>query len=268
MRLARKSPPEPQGQAESMSKWRSYLYFDYMSSPLKIVSPETVQYVAEQSEFNASYIVLMATAGVLSAIALLTNSVPVLIGSMVIAPALPPLALISFAVVNRQPKLAIKGTISAILGLSISMAAALVITWLLNATHVLPEETSLIDRALLQERVSPGWYSVVTAIAAGVAGMVAIIKRKTDTLVGVVAALALVPAGVAGVIAFLSHDPIRGWGGIALLGINVALIVVSGVITLLLFHVVNYSTAFQSGAKEQEQRQVILEDRAGVSDRL
>lgn len=207
-----------------------------MSSPLKIVASETVQYVAELSEFNASYIVLMATAGVLSAIALLTNSVPVLIGSMVIAPALPPLALISFSVVNRQPRLALEGTMSALLGLSIAMTAALVITWLLNATDVLPEETSLLNKALLQERVSPGWYSVVTAIAAGIAGMVALTERKTDTLVGVVAALALVPAGVAGAIAFLSHDPIRGWGGIALLGINVTLIVASGTVTLWLLH--------------------------------
>lgn len=207
-----------------------------MSSHRQIFAPETVQYVAELSEFNASYIVLMATAGVLSAIALLTNSVPVLIGSMVIAPALPPLALISFSVVNRQPRLALEGTMSAILGLSISMAAALVITWLLNATDVLPEETSLLDRALLQERVSPGWYSVVTAIAAGVAGMVALTEHKTDTLVGVVAALALVPAAVAGAIAFLSHDPTRGWGGITLLAINITLIVASGVVTLLLLH--------------------------------
>ena len=199
------------------------------------VDPEMVQQIVRLSEFNAAYIVLMATAGILSAVALLTNSIPVLIGSMVIAPALPPLSLISFAIVNREPKLAIEGTVSAVLGLGISMAAALVVTWLLNITHVLPNEASLLDRTLLQERVSPGWYSVVTAIAAGIAGMVALTERKTDTLVGVVAALALVPAGVAGAIAFLSEDPVRGWGGMALLGINVVLIVFSGVLTLLFF---------------------------------
>ncbi len=206
-----------------------------MAPRLPAVDPQIVQRITQQSEFNASYIVLMATSGVLSAIALLTNSVPVLIGSMVIAPALPPLALISFGAVNRRPDLAREGAISATLGLCISMAAALVITWLLNITGVLPEEAALLDRTLLQERVSPGWYSVVTAIAAGIAGMVALTERKTDTLVGVVAALALVPAGVAGAIAFLSEDPIRGWGGMALLGINIALIVVSGILTLLLF---------------------------------
>ena len=206
-----------------------------MSSHHKIVSSDVVERVFKLSDFDVSYILLMATAGVLSAVALLTNSIPVLIGSMVIAPAFPPLALVSFAVVNRQPKLAWEGGITALLGLSISMSAALVATWLLTTTHVLPAEAELLNKTLLQERVSPGWYSVVTAIAAGMAGMIALAERKTDTLVGVVAALALVPAGVAGAIAFLSEDPVRGWGGIALLGINVVLIVVSGVLTLLGF---------------------------------
>ena len=201
----------------------------------KVVSDEVVARVFALSDFDASYILLMATAGILSAVALLTNSIPVLIGSMVIAPAFAPLALVSFAVVNRQVELAWEGLITALLGLAIAMSAALVITWMLTTVHVLPSEAELLNKTLLQERVSPGWYSVVTAIAAGIAGTVALTERKTDTLVGVVAALALVPAGVAGAIAFLSEDPVRGWGGIALLGINVALIVVSGILTLIGF---------------------------------
>ena len=184
----------------------------------------------------------MATSGILSAVALLTNSIPVLIGSMVIAPAFPPLALVSFATVNRDFRLAKEGLVTAVLGLAVSMSAALIVTWLLTTTHILPAETELLDKTLLQERVSPGWYSVVTAVAAGIAGTVALTERKTDTLVGVVAALALVPAGVAGAIAFLSDDPIRGWGGIALLGINVSLIVISGIATLKLFESKNEST--------------------------
>ena len=210
-----------------------------MLTRFSVVDEETVQRVVALSAFNGSYVVLMATAGVLSAIALLTNSVPVLIGSMIIAPALPPLALISFGIVNRDADLAFDGAISAVLGLCISMAAAVVVTALLNVIQVLPSEASLLDRDLLQERVSPGFYSVVTAVAAGIAGMIALTERKTDTLVGVVAALALVPAAVAGAIAFLSEDPVRGWGGIALLAINVVLIVLSGVLTLLFYAAVN-----------------------------
>ncbi|EDX72548.1 hypothetical protein MC7420_2456 [Coleofasciculus chthonoplastes PCC 7420] len=87
---------------------------------------------------------------------------------------------------------------------------------------------------LLEERVEPGWYSVVVALAAGVSGTIALVKQKVDTLVGTVAALALVPAAAAAAIAFMSHDPLRGVGGLELLAINVGLIILAGMITVLM----------------------------------
>ena len=108
-------------------------------------------------------------------------------------------------------------------------------TGIMNLTNVLPPDANLLNKHLLEERVSPGWWSVATALAAGVAGTLAIAQNKMDTIVGAVAALALVPAAAAGGIAFMSQDPSRGLGGFALLGINVALIVVTGIATLLIF---------------------------------
>ncbi len=112
------------------------------------------------------------------------------------------------------------------------MLFALVTTWLLNVTQVIPPETNLIDKPLLEERLNPGWFSVAAALAAGIAGTVALIKEKTDTLVGVVAALALVPAVAAASIALLSNTPLKALDGLTLLGINVGLIIVSGILTL------------------------------------
>lgn len=185
--------------SDSLSSGRS-------TSSRAVISPEAMQHAAKLSEVTASYIILMVTSGILAAIAMLTNSIPVLIGSMVIAPALSPLALVAFAIVNRRPKLVRKGVVSACCGLALAVLAALITTWLLNATHVIPKETNLLNKVLLDERVSVGWYSAITAIAAGIAGMIALTERKTDTLVGVVSALALVPAGVAGAIAFISAE--------------------------------------------------------------
>ncbi len=200
----------------------------------QIVGPETVQQVAQQAEFSTSYMVLMAMAGVLAAVALLTNSVPILVGAMVVAPALGPLALIAFALVSRQPPLVLHGLWVALVGLLIAAGCAMLTTWIMNVTNVLPPEANLLNKPLLEERVHPGWYSVAAAIAAGTAGTIGLAKQKTDTLIGVVAGLALVPAVAAAGIAFLSRDPVRGLGGLVLLGINVSLIVVMGIITLLL----------------------------------
>ena len=202
------------------------------SKPL--VSDRTIEKITQQAKLTSSYLVFMAMAGVLAAVALLTDSVPILIGSMVIAPALPPLGLISLAIVVRKPKLALRGMKTAFLGFLIAMISAMLTTWILNLTYVIPAETNLLGKELLDERVKPGWYSVIAAMAAGIAGSIALVKQKTDTLVGVVAALALVPAIAAAGIAFLSKNPLMGFGGLFLLAINVVFIIISGVLTIII----------------------------------
>ena len=205
-----------------------------MSRSKPLVSDRTIEEVSKQARLTSSYLVFMATAGVLAAVALLTNSIPILIGSMVIAPALPPLGSISLAIVAQKPKLALKGLKTAFFGFLIAMIFAMLTTWMLNITNVIPAETNLLGKELLEERVKPGWYSVVAAMAAGIAGSIALVKQKTDTLVGVVAALALVPAIAAAGIAFLSKNPTMGFGGLLLLAINVGFIIISGVLTVII----------------------------------
>ncbi len=199
----------------------------------KLVEDAVVENVAEQAELTPSYLVFMATAGVLAAAALLSNSIPILIGAMIVAPALAPLALIAFALVGGKPRLALRGLWIALLGLVVATVFAMLTTWVMNVTGVIPAGANLVEKPLLEERVRPGWWGLLAAFAAGIVGTVALSKEKTDTLVGTVAALALVPAAAAGAIAFISDDPVRGLGGVLLLGMNVGLIVAMGIVVLL-----------------------------------
>ncbi|MGK7395756.1 MAG: DUF389 domain-containing protein [Candidatus Cyclobacteriaceae bacterium M3_2C_046] len=201
---------------------------------MSIINNEILNNLANQTSFSKSYVALMATSGILAAVSLLTNSVPVLIGSMVVAPALAPLGLISFALVSLHWPLAFRGFLVAIGGILIATLFSMVTTYIMNITGVIPPETNLLDKPLLEERVNPGWYSLVAALAAGVAGTIALVKDKTDTLVGVVAALALVPTAGAAGIAFISSDEGRFIGGLFLLGINVFVIILAGLLTLLI----------------------------------
>ena len=194
---------------------------------------ETSDRVTKDASFDAAYVTFMATAGVLSAVALLSNSVPILVGAMVIAPALAPVALVAFALVAGDGRLALRASGIALAGLGIALVLALATTMLMNTLNVIPPDTNLLEKPLLEERVRPGWWAVAAAFAAGIAGTVALDRAKTDTLVGTVAALALVPAIAAAGIGFLSQDPLRGFGGLLLLGVNIALIVAMGIIVLL-----------------------------------
>lgn len=199
-----------------------------------IISDQAVEEIAEQVELSSSYLVLMGMSGILSAIALLTNSIPILIGAMIIAPAFAPLSLVAFAIVGGKPRQILRGLGIALVGLFVATLLAMGTVWVFNSSDILPSQNNLLDKPLLEERVHAGWYSVVVALAAGVAGTIALVKQKVDTLVGTVAAIALVPAATAGAIAFMSRDPLRGIGGLELLGINITLIVFAGVITLLM----------------------------------
>lgn len=182
--------------------------------------------VEPQAQFGLPYIMLMAISGALAAIAFLVNSIPILIGSMVIAPVMPPLILMAIGLANANFKAVAKGTIIALAGLLIALVATVATTWLLSITGVNPAELHLSP--MLRERVNPGWYSVVAAFAAGAAGALAVSHKKQDTLVGVVASIALVPTIAAAGIAALVGEWMNVLGGITMLGINVGMIVFVG----------------------------------------
>lgn len=193
---------------------------------------DALGFVMEQAVLTPRYVTYMTLSGVLAGVGLLSNSVPMLVGSMIMAPVLPPVALIAFGIVHRRRSLAARGGGVAALGLGSAALAAVGVGLLMRVTEVIPPGTELLAKPLLEERVRPGWWSLAAALAAGVVGVVALTEKKTDTLIGSVAALALVPAGAAAGIAALAGDMDRTLGGLLLLGINFAMIVAMGIVVL------------------------------------
>jgi len=182
--------------------------------------------IEPQARFDRMYVTLMAVAGALAAVAFLVNSIPILIGSMVVAPVMPPLILISIGMANRNGSTVLKGLGISLAGLCIALLCTVATTWLLSVTGINAEHLQISE--LLQERVHPGWYSVVAAFAAGIAGALAVLHKKQDTLVGVVASIAVVPTISAVGISALSGNMKDVLGGLVILGLNAGMIVVMG----------------------------------------
>ncbi|MBN1604530.1 MAG: DUF389 domain-containing protein [Chitinispirillaceae bacterium] len=188
--------------------------------------------IEPQAKLNQTYIILMAVSGTLAAVAFLTNSIPILIGSMVIAPVMPPLILIAIGIANKQFNSVVKGFMIVTVGLIIALFCTMVTTWLLLITGINP---NLILSQMLTERVTTGWYSVVAAFAAGTAGAIAVSHNKQDTLVGVVASIALVPTVAGAGIAAITGDWESVKGGLVMLAINTGMIVFMGFIVFNFF---------------------------------
>lgn len=203
----------------------------YSAQPL--VDHDTVTRTASQVRLSGVFVLYMSTSGVLASVALLSNSVPVLIGAMVVAPLMPPLALVPFALARRCRTEAARGFSVAMAGLAIAFVAAWLTTALMDAAGVIASDAVLLSDPLLAERVHPGWWSMAAAVAAGLAGTVALAHEKTDALIGTVAALALVPAMGAAAIALFVGAPEPALAALLLLGMNIGLIIAMGITVVL-----------------------------------
>lgn len=193
------------------------------------ISNELIFKVSQQAQLSKDFLVLMALSGVLAAVAFASSSIPVLLGAMIVAPVMSPLALFIFAFCGGQPKLAWRGLGTALTGLVIATLTAMATAYAIVAFGVAGEASTIfIGEPLFEERVRPGWYSLMAGGAAGIAGTLAFARGKTDTLIGTVASLALVPAAAAGGIALIEGDAIRALGGLVLLMMNLGLILATG----------------------------------------
>lgn len=193
---------------------------------------QTLDRLERDAVISPYHMTLMGLSGILASVALLTDSVPVLIGAMLVAPAFPPLALLALTLVLGRWSTALHALLVAVVGLGTAVLLAMLTTWLLNLAGIIPEYANLMRQQLLEERVRPGWYSMAVALAAGSAGMLAAIRNRTDALIGTIAAVALVPAGGAAAIALVAGDSGRALGGLLLLVINAVLIVATGMLVL------------------------------------
>lgn len=193
--------------------------------------------VEAQAEAGAvatvSYLIFLVLAVILAAVAVLTDSAILVVGAMVVGPEFAAVAAASAGIVLARWGLV--GRSLRLLGLSFSFAVAVVtvlallgrlLGWITPAMVARPRpNTGFIWH--------PDKWSFIVALVAGAAGALALAIQKTATMVGVFISVTTVPAAgnLALGLAVWSRDEIVG--SLAQLGINIAGMIISGTILLL-----------------------------------
>jgi uncharacterized hydrophobic protein (TIGR00271 family) len=178
-------------------------------------------------------LVFVILSSILASAALLAGSMPVLIGSMILAPTFDPLVAIPFALMNRDWTLARRGLLNSLAMFIVSLLFCFATIWFITGALGLYTRQGVVGVEMITERLNVNWASVIVAVTAGAGGAIAFASERRTNLVGVVVALALVPALAAAAIGFLA-SPLPGWGGLALFGVNYGGIIVAGYLVLLL----------------------------------
>jgi uncharacterized hydrophobic protein (TIGR00271 family) len=182
---------------------------------------------------TVSYLIFLVLAVILAAIAVLTDSSILVVGAMVVGPEFAAVAAAAAGIVLGR--WALVGRSLRLLGVSFTFAIA-VVTVLALLGRVIGWIT---PELVTQPRPNTGFiwnpdkWSFIVALVAGAAGALALAIQKTATMVGVFISVTTVPAAgnLALGLAVWNRDEIAG--SAAQLGINVAGMIISGTVLLL-----------------------------------
>jgi uncharacterized hydrophobic protein (TIGR00271 family) len=197
-----------------------------------VVWEEVESRTSEQTELSFSFVLFMIAAMQIAAVGIILDQPILIVGAMVVGPEFGPLAGVSVALVNRQAPLAKRSLLALAVGFPIGMVVTLLTALVFIGIDVFPSDFSETQHEFTEFISNPDFLSFFVAFVAGSAGVLSLTSAKSGALVGVLISVTTIPAASnVGVAA--AYGEWSDAGGAALqLGINLAGIVASGVLTL------------------------------------
>lgn len=186
----------------------------------------------DDTTFTWAYGLLMTLAGVIAAGGILTNNELLIVGAMIVSPDYGPVAGFCVAVVGRLPGRARSSAAALLVGFMVAAVAAAAIGLIARLAGLVPEAYLSGDRPVAELISEPDAASLVVALAAGVAGIVALGQAKSGAIVGVLVSVTTIPAVANIGVAVAFANPDEAIGAVAQLAINVAGLVSAGLASL------------------------------------
>ncbi len=188
--------------------------------------------VRTESVLSWAFLSFLTLATLIAGAGRLLDQPILIIGAMVVGPEFSPVAAICVALARPRPSILPRalGTLAGGFGVAVLVASPL---WLLAHAVGLASRADASSGTLTDFIIRPDVWSLVIALLAGVAGVLALTTSKSGPLVGVFISVTTVPA--VGTVALClgvgvwSEIP----GALVQLGINLIGMVVAGTLTLL-----------------------------------
>jgi uncharacterized hydrophobic protein (TIGR00271 family) len=178
----------------------------------------------------ARYVALMAAAGIIAAFGVIYANQILIVGAMAISPDTLPITATCTALVLGRWGLAGRAFATLAVGLAVAGLFAYAMTLVLNALGLLSAGFEVGDGAV-QGLQTVNISTPVVALAAGVAGMLAL-ETRASSAVGVAISVTTIPASAyLGVAAGVGEET-QALGALLVLAINVAMLIVGGCATL------------------------------------
>jgi uncharacterized hydrophobic protein (TIGR00271 family) len=179
----------------------------------------------------ARYLALMLMAGVIAGFGVIDVNAILIVGAMAVSPDLLPVAAACVAIVAGRARLAARAFVTLVVGLSATCLAGALLTAGLELFDALPSDFEVGEQALAG-LTDVNSSTVGVALAAGVAGMLAL-ETRASAAVGVGISITTIPAAAYLGVAAGNGQIEKVWGAAAVLGVNVLMLLIAGSATLL-----------------------------------
>jgi uncharacterized hydrophobic protein (TIGR00271 family) len=198
-----------------------------------IIWDEVVARTGEESRLSVSFQAFLTIACLLAAVGAITDSPVTVVGAMVLGPEFGPLAAVSVGLVLRRGDLVRRGTIALAAGFPLAMVVTAIGTLVLDVTGLL-STADLADLSQVAFIYEVGPFSLIVALLAGAAGMLALTSAKSASLVGVFISVTTVPAAAFASVALVEGRYVQAMQSVLQLAVNLVGIVAAAALVLLL----------------------------------
>lgn len=183
--------------------------------------------IVSGAKLDTSYIVINAAATIIACSGLLANSTAVVIGSMLIATLLSPIAAVALSLNQRNRQGVIRNSGTLLFGVILVISIAFFF-------GLLFPQIEPTDRMFA--RTEPGIFDFIIAFVGGIAGAVALLfKRYKGIMTGVGIATALVPPLSTTGIFFAKTNYVLGIKALELAAINICFILIGNFLVFKFF---------------------------------
>jgi uncharacterized hydrophobic protein (TIGR00271 family) len=180
----------------------------------------------------ARYLALISVAAVIAALGVIESSSILIVGAMAVSPDLLPICATCVGLVAGRRSLAERSLATLTLGLALVVVVAAVLGFALKTGGALPEGFT-VEESSLSNLATTDYSTVLIALAAGVAAMLSF-ETRASAAVGVAISVTTMPASAYLGVAIGAGGAGEALGTLLVLAINVALLILSGSLTLLL----------------------------------
>jgi uncharacterized hydrophobic protein (TIGR00271 family) len=190
---------------------------------------EMVEAVIRGSAVYApSFYALLAIAGLIGAVGILTNSQILIVGAMVVGPEYNAIIAVALGFSTRDRPLARDGLFALLWGFLAAIVMTLLFGVAVRASGGTPTQFLQGVRPVSDLINTPNMFSVIVAILAGLVGVISLTESRANALIGVFISVTTIPAAASVGVSVAYGSWSEAWGSLEQLLLNVVLLIAVG----------------------------------------